>query len=63
MLAKDYIYLAKRLVPVGPQVDMSIEERAEMLRSKCRKFSEDEIRAKFGIGKVEKKIERTEVKT
>ncbi|KAF2497652.1 hypothetical protein BU16DRAFT_456684 [Lophium mytilinum] len=50
ILQKDYAYLAKCMVPIGDQGTMSLEERAEMLRRKTRKFSEEEIAAKFGKG-------------
>jgi hypothetical protein len=50
LMQKDYLYLAKCLVPIGEtQMGMSLEERAEMLRSKTRKFSEEEIRVKYGL--------------
>ncbi|KAK1088920.1 hypothetical protein LTR48_001105 [Friedmanniomyces endolithicus] len=47
LLRKDYLHLADCLVPMGEQIGMSREEVAEMLRSKTRKFSEEEIRVKF----------------
>lgn len=47
LLQKDYLHLAKCLVPVGEQIGMTIEERATMLRRHTRKFEEDEIREKF----------------
>lgn len=47
LLRKDYAYLAKCLVPIGEQVGMSMDERAEMLRRKTRRFSEKDVRAKF----------------
>ncbi|KAF1989391.1 fatty acid desaturase [Aulographum hederae CBS 113979] len=47
VLRKDYAYLAKCLVPMGEQVGMSMREREELIRRKTRKFSEEEIRAKF----------------
>lgn len=47
LLQKDYMYLAKCLVPIGEQIDMSLEERATMLRTKTRRFTEDDIAAKF----------------
>lgn len=50
LMQKDYMYLAKCLVPIGEaQMGMSLEERAEMLRSKTRRFSEEEIKAKYGL--------------
>jgi hypothetical protein len=41
------MHLAKQLVPIGDQIGMSQVELAEMLRTKTRKFSEEEIAAKF----------------
>ena len=53
LLSKDYGYLAKCLVPIGEeQIGMSLEERAAMLETKTRKFSEEEIRRKFARQKV-----------
>ena len=50
LMQKDYMYLAKCLVPIGEkQIRMSLQERAEMLRSKTRRFSEEEIRVKYGL--------------
>ncbi|KAH7119846.1 hypothetical protein B0J11DRAFT_71413 [Dendryphion nanum] len=48
VLSKNYIHLARCLVPMGAQMDMSIEERAEMLRTKTKKFTEEEIAKKWG---------------
>lgn len=48
VLRKDYDHLAKCLVPIGDQIGKSHDELADMLRTKTRKFSEAEIRAKFG---------------
>ncbi|KAF2746391.1 fatty acid desaturase [Sporormia fimetaria CBS 119925] len=48
VLTKNYTHLAKCLVPMGAQMSMSLEERAEMLRSKTRRFSEKEIAEKWG---------------
>lgn len=47
LLLKDYDYLVDRLVPIGDQIGMSHEEKADMLRSKTRKFTEADIQAKF----------------
>lgn len=47
LLRKDYLHLAKCLVPMGDQIGMSLEEIAAMLRTKTRRFSEAEIREKF----------------
>jgi hypothetical protein len=44
---KDYDYLAKCLVPMGTQIDMTMKERADLLRTKTRKFTEEEIEKKF----------------
>jgi hypothetical protein len=47
LMRKDYDHLAKCLVPIGEQIKMSHEERMEMLRSKTRRFTEEDIRRKF----------------
>lgn len=47
LLRKDYLYLADCLVPIGDQIGMSKQELADMLRTKTRKFSEEEIQEKF----------------
>lgn len=47
LFQKDYMYLAKRLVPIGDQIGMSQTEIAAMLRTKTRRFTEEEIRRKF----------------
>jgi hypothetical protein len=33
---------------MGQQMELSLEERAEMLKRKTRRFSEEEIAAKWG---------------
>ena len=47
LLMKDYDHLARCLVPIGKQIDMTMDERAAMLRSHTRRFTEEEIREKF----------------
>jgi len=47
LMQKDYLHLAKCLVPIGAQIDMTLEERAALLRRHTRKFSEEEIKQKF----------------
>ena len=47
LMQKDYLYLANCLVPMGDQIGMSQQELADMLRTKTRRFTEEEIRAKF----------------
>ncbi|GES58621.1 phosphoinositide 3-kinase regulatory subunit 4 [Aspergillus terreus] len=47
LLRKDYQHLAKCLVPIGDQVGMTLDEIAEMLRRKTRRFSEADVKAKF----------------
>ncbi|RAL16979.1 fatty acid desaturase [Aspergillus homomorphus CBS 101889] len=49
LLRKDYLHLAKCLVPMGEQVGMTLQEKAEMLRRKTRRFSEGEITKKFKL--------------
>jgi hypothetical protein len=48
LLRKNYLHLARCLVPMGDQMKMSLEERAEMLRRKTKKFTEEEIAEKWG---------------
>jgi hypothetical protein len=52
LMQKDYLHLAKCLVPIGDQIDMTLEERATMLRRHTRRFTEEEIRQKFPRGNV-----------
>ncbi|KAG8627190.1 hypothetical protein KVT40_004673 [Elsinoe batatas] len=47
LLQKDYDHLANCLVPIGDQVKMTKKEIADMLRTKTRKFSEEDIQKKF----------------
>lgn len=47
VLTKNYMHLAKQLVPIGDQIGMSQVELAEMLERKTRRFSTEEIRLKF----------------
>lgn len=46
-MTKNYLHLAKQMVPMGDQIGMSQVELADMLRQKTRRFSEEEIAAKF----------------
>ena len=50
LLQKDYVFLASCLVPIGDQIGMSQQELADMLRTKTRRFTEEDIRRKFGTG-------------
>ncbi|KAL8827209.1 MAG: hypothetical protein Q9191_003330, partial [Dirinaria sp. TL-2023a] len=43
LLRKDYMHLASCLIPMGDQIRMSQTEIAEMLRSKTKRFSEEDI--------------------
>jgi hypothetical protein len=52
LMQKDYLHLAKCLVPIGDQIDMTLEEKATMLRRHTRRFTEEEIREKFPRGNV-----------
>ena len=47
LLRKDYMHLASCLVPIGDQVGMSQEELADMLRSKTKQFTDEDIKKKF----------------
>ncbi|KAK3352038.1 fatty acid desaturase-domain-containing protein [Neurospora tetraspora] len=49
LMMKDYMTLAKCMVPIGEfQMNMTLEERAAYLRRHTRRFSEEEIKEKFG---------------
>ncbi|KAL9096034.1 MAG: hypothetical protein Q9165_001556 [Trypethelium subeluteriae] len=47
LLQKDYEYLAKCLVPIGDQTLMSQLEIAAMLRTKTKRFTEEDIARRF----------------
>lgn len=59
-ITKDFDTLAKKLVPMGEQIAMSHEERVELLRSKTRRFTEEEIEDKFLKGARHGKAKRAE---
>lgn len=49
LLQKDYMHLAKCMVPIGEkQIRMTLEERAAMLRRHTVAFTEEDIQAKYG---------------
>ncbi|EGO60159.1 hypothetical protein NEUTE1DRAFT_74908 [Neurospora tetrasperma FGSC 2508] len=49
LIMKDYMTLAKCMVPIGEfQMNMTLEERAAYLRRHTRRFTEEEIKVKFG---------------
>ena len=48
LMRKDYEHLAGCLVPIGEQKWMTQAETVAMLKSKTRKFTEDDIKRKFG---------------
>ncbi|KAM0273578.1 hypothetical protein ACHAQH_008241 [Verticillium albo-atrum] len=47
LLIKDYLSLAKCMVPIGAQASTSIEERIALLKSHTQQFTEVEISTKF----------------
>ncbi|KAI0449567.1 fatty acid desaturase [Xylaria acuta] len=51
LMMRDYEHLARCLVPIGDQIDMTMEQRAAMLKRHTRRFSEEEIREKFVVAK------------
>ena len=55
ILSKDYLYLADCVVPIGDQISMTRQELADMLRSKTRRFSEEEIQEKYYKSQKKKK--------
>jgi hypothetical protein len=44
LLRKNYLHLAKCLIPMGDQVNMTMEERVEMLRGRTRRFSRSQVK-------------------
>ncbi|KAH6620527.1 hypothetical protein C7974DRAFT_235770 [Boeremia exigua] len=48
LLSKNYAHLARCLVPMGAQCDMTMAQREDMLRRKTRRFTEEEIAQKWG---------------
>lgn len=49
-ITKNFDRLAEALVPMGDQIGLSHEQKIEMLRSKTRKFTAEEIKDKFMKG-------------
>jgi hypothetical protein len=47
LMQKDYNHLAQCLVPTGENIGKSHLELANILRSKTRKFTKDDIENKF----------------
>jgi len=47
LMMKDYEHLARCMVPMGAQIDLTMEGRVALLKTLTRKFSDDEIRDKF----------------
>lgn len=48
LLLKDYEHLAKCLVPMGDQIDLTMEGRVDLLKKLTRKFTEADIHQTFG---------------
>lgn len=46
-MRKDYDHLARCLVPIGDQIGMSLDEVADLLRTKTRRFTEADIKKKY----------------
>jgi hypothetical protein len=48
LMRKDYDILADRFVPMGAeQISMTHEEKVNLLKSRTRRFTEEEIAVKF----------------
>lgn len=59
VLAKNYDALATCLIPMGDQIGMTHEQKMDLIRTKTRAFSEEEIEriyGRTGITGSEKKI-------
>ncbi|KAL6358978.1 hypothetical protein LRP88_09176 [Fusarium phalaenopsidis] len=48
LMMKDYRALAECMVPIGDQISMTLEDRMALLESHVQRFTEEEIREKFG---------------
>jgi hypothetical protein len=49
-MQKDYVHLAKCMVPIGEeQLAMSLDERVALLKKHTRRFTEEEIRTKYKL--------------
>ena len=48
LLRKNYEHLAKCMVPIGDQMNLTLEQKMEMLKRKTRRFTEEEIAEKWG---------------
>lgn len=47
LMKKEYDHLARCLIPIGDQIDMSLNEVADLLRTKTLKFTEADIQKKY----------------
>jgi hypothetical protein len=47
LVLKRYDHLARCLVPIGDQIDLTMEERVAMLKRNTRRFTEEELCQKF----------------
>ncbi len=47
LMMKDYEHLAGCLVPMGSQIDLTMQGRVELLKRLTRKFSDADIRRTF----------------
>lgn len=47
LMCKDYEHLAKCLVPMGNQIQLTMEGRVKLLKRLTHKFTEEEIAEKF----------------
>lgn len=50
LVLKDYGYLARRMIPIGDQKALTMEERVQLLKRHTRRFTEEDIKLKFGKG-------------
>ncbi|KAI9715440.1 MAG: hypothetical protein M1812_005916 [Candelaria pacifica] len=48
LLMKDYEHLARCMVPIGGQAELTMQERVQLLRGKTRAFSREDVLRKFG---------------
>lgn len=47
LMIKDYETLAKCMVPLGDQIQLTMEGRIELLKKLTRKFTDEQIKEKY----------------
>ena len=50
LMQKDYAHLARCMIPLGEHMSLTMDERIVLLKRHTRRFTEEEIKAKFRKG-------------